>query len=127
MSTGKTRSPRGTPKKTSAKVPKLLQPNDDGRVDWLSAVDQIKQLLGLVEDKDIANKLDVPVSTFSEFRNETGNLPWMAKLRILQLLGYEQLSDAIDLLTQEETTEKARRKTLRQARKSSRQPLKVGD
>lgn len=96
-----------------------VRQREDGCIDWLLAVDQIKLRDGLIEDKDVANTLLVPVSTFSEFRNATGNLPWLAKLRVLHMLGFELLSEAIDLLSQEEAAEKSRRKLQRQARKTS--------
>ncbi len=99
----------------------LIGQDEDGRVDWLSAVEQIKQSLHLIEDKDVAQMLDVPVSTFSEFRNSAGNLPWLAKLRVLKLVGYVTLSDALDLLIREEVAEKNRRKLQRHARKSAKQ------
>ena len=95
--------------------------HEDGRVDWLAAVEQIKLSLQLIEDKDVAMTLNVPVSTFSEFRNSAGNLPLLAKLRVLHLAGYESLTEALDLLTREESVEKNRRKLQRHARKTSKQ------
>jgi hypothetical protein len=95
--------------------------HEDGRVDWLAAVEQIKLSLQLIEDKDVAMTLNVPVSTFSEFRNSAGNLPLLAKLRVLHLVGYESLTEALDLLTREESVEKNRRKLQRHARKTSQQ------
>ena len=65
----------------------------------------------------MAEWLGIPASTFSEFRTGTGNLPWMAKLRILLGLGCESLAEAVDLLTLEENAEKLRRKQERLARK----------
>jgi hypothetical protein len=121
MSTGIIRSRQ---KSTSTKrdaTKKFVQQDECGRIDWLSAVEQVKQSSGLIEDKDVAATLNVPVSTFSEFRNSAGNLPGLAKLRVLHLLGYESLSEALDLLTDEESAEKSRRKLQRQARKTATQ------
>lgn len=106
---------------TPSPSPQLVGQDADGWVDWLSAVDQIKQSLQLFEDKDVAQTLDVPVSTFSEFRSSAGNLPCLAKLRVLKLVGYETLSDALDILTREEAAVKNRRKLQRHARKSAKQ------
>jgi hypothetical protein len=98
-----------------------VQQDDSGRIDWFSAVEQIRQSSGLVEDKDLAATLSVPVSTFSEFRNSAGNLPWLAKLRVLHLLGYQSLEEVLTLLTEEESADKTRRKLQRQARKIAAQ------
>jgi hypothetical protein len=120
MSTGIVRPRKKS--KGSATPPSqlLIQQHEDGRVDWLAAVEQIKLSLQLIEDKDVAQTLNVPVSTFSEFRNSAGNLPWLAKLRVLHLVGYESLSEALNLLTREESVEKNRRKLQRHARKTSK-------
>ena len=48
-------------------VPHRVQQDDSGRIDWLSAVEQIKQSSGLVEDKDFAATLaasDVATTTW---------------------------------------------------------------
>lgn len=121
MSTGKIRSEKkSTPVRNNAS-PGPIRQDDSGRIDWLSAVEQIKQSSGVVEDKDFAATLSVPVSTFSEFRNSSGNLPWLAKLRVLHLLGYQSLEEALDLLTREESADKTRRKLQRHARKIAAQ------
>jgi hypothetical protein len=117
MSTEKIRADKKSkPARNNASLGRIQQ-DDSGRIDWLSAVEQLKQSSGAVEDKDFAAALNVPVSTFSEFRNSTGNLPWLAKLRVLHLLGYQSLEEALDLLTREELSDKTRRKLQRQARK----------
>ncbi len=121
MSTEKIRSPQKSKPARNKAAPRHVQQDDSGRIDWLSAVDQIKQSSGLVEDKDLAATLSVPVSTFSEFRNSAGNLPWLAKLRVLHLLGYQSLEEALDLLTREESADKTRRKLQRHARKIAAQ------
>ncbi len=107
--------------------PRQVQADDSGGVDWISAVEQIKQSSDLVEDKDVAAMLNVPVSTFSEFRNSSGNLPWLAKLRVLHLLGYKSLEEALNLLTKEESADKTRRKLQRHARKMAAQDANRGD
>lgn len=94
-----------------------LNPTADGNVDWSAAATWIQQDQGLLENKDMAEWLGIPASTFSEFRTGTGNLPWMAKLRLLVGLGCESLTEALDLLTLEESAEKLRRKQERLARK----------
>jgi len=118
MSTGIIRSRQKSTHAKRGAAKKLVLQDEGGRIDWLSAVEQVKQSVGLIEDKDIAATLNVPVSTFSEFRNSAGNLPGLAKLRVLHLLGYESLAEALDLLTGEESAEKNRRKLQRQARKT---------
>ena len=121
MSTGIIRSRQKSTHAKRGAAKKLVLQDEGGRIDWLSAVEQVKQSAGLIEDKDVAATLNVPVSTFSEFRNSAGNLPGLAKLRVLHLLGYESLSEALDLLTGEESAEKNRRKLQRQARKTASQ------
>jgi hypothetical protein len=121
MSTGIIRSRQKSTHAKRGAAKKLVLQDEGGRIDWLSAVEQVKQSAGLIEDKDVAATLNVPVSTFSEFRNSAGNLPGLAKLRVLHLLGYESLSEALDLLTGEESAEKSRRKLQRQARKTATQ------
>lgn len=97
-----------------------IQQSEDGRLDWLAAVEQLKNSLKLIEDKDVAAMLQVPVSTFSEFRNSAGNLPWLAKLKVLSLMGYESLNEVLDLLSHDESVEKNRRKMQRHARKTAK-------
>ena len=121
MSTEKIRSDKKPRTAGNKGAPRHVQQDDSGRIDWLSAVEQIKQSSGFVEDKDLAETLSVPVSTFSEFRNSAGNLPWLAKLRVLHLLGYQSLDEALDLLTHEESADKTRRKLQRHARKIAAQ------
>jgi hypothetical protein len=109
MSTEKIRSLKKSKPAKNKATPRHVQQDDSGRIDWLSAVDQIKQSSRLVEDKDLAATLSVPVSTFSEFRNSAGNLPWLAKLRVMHLLGYQSLEEALGILSREESADKTRR------------------
>ncbi len=117
MSTG-TPPPGQVIGKANLSALRISELTEDGQIEWLDAVERLKSLAGLVEDKDVANKLNVPVSTFSEFRHGNGKLPSLAKLRVLHFLGVESLAEAIDLLAREDNAEKLRRKSLRQSRKS---------
>lgn len=92
---------------------------EDGRLSWVQALDEVKQRLGLIEDKEFAQAIDIPASTLSEFRNMNGNLPLLTKLRLLQVLGYESLAEVISLLLEEDKREKNRRKLVRQSRKAA--------
>jgi hypothetical protein len=90
---------------------------EDGLIDWHKALDRLHRATGLVEDKELASYLSLAPSSLSEFRTGVGALPFMAKLRILDAIGFHTLAQALEFLEPEELAAKSRRARERQAKK----------
>jgi len=84
---------------------------------WLEALDSLKNELGFIEDKQLADYLKIPSSTLSDFRRGKSEISGRIKLRILDHLGFHSIASGLEFFLRDEMAAAAKRARQRQARK----------
>lgn len=88
-----------------------------GSIRWMAALDSLKDAAGFAEDKQLADYLQIPTSTLSDFRRSKTEMTGRVKLKILDHLGFHKISSCIEFFLKDETAASLKRARQRQAKK----------
>lgn len=94
-----------------------LYDTSSGSIKWVEALDSLKVAAGFIEDKQLANYLQIPTSSLSDFRLSKVEMSGRIKLKILDHLGFHRVSSVIEFFLKDETAASLKRARQRQAKK----------
>lgn len=87
----------------------------DQGINWIAILERIRDQAGFVEDKQLADYLDIPQSTLSAVLKGRSELNMYNKFIVLDKFGFHSIVEAVTILKSDDLTARVRRAVRRQA------------